>query len=104
MLQLLIFILAVYGLSSGATVLKARVITRAILGWIPVIGGVSKCPACFAFWGGLAGSMFVLSPAAQVVPEGFLVHLTDALLGSGSTWLLHAAQDRLRHGILEPKE
>jgi hypothetical protein len=104
-LTLSIFILAVYGLSNGATVLKARVVTQKLLGWIPVMGGVAHCPACFAFWAALAGSIFVISPAAELpVKEPWMAHLVDALLGSGATWLLHATQERLRYGIPEPME
>jgi Na+/phosphate symporter len=101
MLELAIFVLAIYGLANGATVLKAKAVTRFALGWIPVMGGVARCPACFAFWAALAASVFVLSPSAKVVESVRWAPLIDALLGSGSTWLLHAAQERLLHGIPE---
>ncbi len=104
MLSLLIFILAVYGLSNGATVLKARVVTRTLVGWIPVMGGVAKCPACFAFWAAGIGSLLVLSPSLTVTGDRWVSAVVDGLLGSGTTWLLHTVQERLTHGIPEPEE
>lgn len=102
MLLLAIFVLAVYGLASGATVLKARVVTRAALGWIPIFGkGVSRCPACFAFWAGAIVSLIV-SPASQVCENRWAATVLDGLIASGSTWLLHVTQERLRHGVPEP--
>ncbi len=104
MLTLAIFVLAVYGLSNGATVLKARVITRALLGKIPVVRGIAYCPACFAFWAAGAASLFVLSPSSAVIEDRWLAVLCDASMGSGSTWILHTLQERLTHGVPEPDE
>lgn len=102
MLDLAVFILAIYGAANGATVLKARVVTRALLGWIPVVRGVAYCPACFAFWAAVVASRFALSPSSLVIEEPAVAALFDGFLGSGSTWLLHAAQERLTHGVPEP--
>jgi len=103
-LALAIFVLAVYGLSNGATVLKARVVTRFLLERIPVVRGIAHCPACFAFWAALAASIFILSPSAKVIESPWGANLADALIGSGTTWLLHAAQERLLHGVPELKD
>ncbi len=102
MLTVVIFILAIYGVSNGATVLKARVVTRALLGWIPVIRGIAYCPACFAFWAGAAVSIFALSPSSVVVENRWVAALFDGFIGSGSTWILHTIQERLTHGVPEP--
>lgn len=103
MFKLLIFVLAVYGLANGATVLKARVLTRTVLGWIPIFGrGVSRCPACFAFWAGALLSLIALSPAAQVCSNRWVALVLDGLIASGCSWLLHVTQERLRHGVPEP--
>ena len=104
MLTLVLFVLAVYGLSNGATVLKAKAITRALLGKIPVVRGIAYCPACFAFWAGGAASLFVLSPGSAVIEDRWLAALCDSFVGSGSTWILHALQERLTHGVPEPDE
>lgn len=103
-LALSIFILAVYGLSNGATVLKARVITRAVLGHIPVFGGVAHCPACFAFWAAALTSYFLFSPSEAVIADPIARAVVDGLVGSGSTWLLHTLQERLTHGVPEPSD
>ncbi len=104
MLSLAIFILVVYGLSNGATVLKARAVTRGLLGWIPVVRGIAYCSACFAFWAGFAVSVFALSPSSAVVENRWVAVLFDGFIGSGSTWLLHTIQERLTHGVPEPGE
>lgn len=104
MLTLLIFVLAVYGLSNGATVLKARVVTRFLLGRIPVVRGIAYCPACFAFWAAGVASILVLSPSSAVVEDRWLAALVDSFVGSGSTWILHTVQERLTHGVPEPDE
>jgi hypothetical protein len=99
-----VFVLSVYGLANGATVLKARLLTRAVLGRIPIVGkGVSRCPACFAFWAGGALSLaLTVSPASQVCPNRWAAAILDGLVASGTTWLLHVTQERLRHGVPEP--
>ena len=104
MLLLALFVLAVYGLSNGATVLKARVITQAALGWIPVFRGVAHCPACFAFWAGAVVSIIVLSPSSTLIENRWVAAVFDGLVGSGSTWILHTIQERLTHGVPEPGE
>lgn len=104
MLALVIFILAIYGISNGATVLKARVITRALLGHIPVVRGIAYCPACFAFWAAVAASIFALSPSSAVIENRWAAALFDGFIGSGSTWILHTIQERLTHGVPEPGE
>lgn len=103
MLLLVVFVLSVYGLANGATVLKARLLTRAVLGWIPVFGyGVSRCPACFAFWAGVAVSLLAISPSAQVCQSRWIAPVLDGLIASGCSWLLHVTQERLRYGVPEP--
>ncbi len=102
--EVALFVLAVYGLSNGATVLKAKAITRVLLGKIPVVRGIAYCPACFAFWAAGAASLFVLSPSSAVIEDRWLAALCDSFVGSGSTWILHALQERLTHGVPEPDE
>ncbi len=104
MLTLALFVLAVYGLSNGATVLKAKAITRVLLGKIPVVRGIAYCPACFAFWVAGAASLFVLSPSSAVIEDRWLAALCDSCVGTGSTWILHTLQERLTHGVPEPDE
>lgn len=104
MLSLTIFILAVYGLANGATVLKARIVTRTLLGKIPVVRGIAYCPACFAFWAAGAASLLALSPSSAVMEDRWVAALFDGLIGSGSTWILHTIQERLTHGVPEPEE
>ncbi len=104
MLTLALFVLAVYGFANGATVLKAKIITRTLLGKIPVVRGVAYCPACFAFWAAGAASLFVLSPSSAVIEDRWFAALCDAFIGSGSTWIFHTVQERLTHGVPEPDE
>ena len=103
MLLLSLFVLAVYGISNGATVLKARHVTHAVLGWIPVVRGIAHCPACFAFWAGAVCSLVVLSPSLPVTGDRWMSAVVDGLIASGSTWILHTVQARLTHGVPEPE-
>lgn len=101
MLSLVVFIFAVYGLSNALTVLKTRVILQSTLGRVPIVGKMAYCPACVAFWLGLAASVWVLSPASLAGAQGWTARLLDACMACGVTYILHVLAERLGYGLEE---
>lgn len=113
-LPLVIFIFAVYGLANAVAVLKigryffGQGYCKAIdcihrehphelrrgLGRIPYVGDVFYCPPCIAFWIGVAGSKWILSPAAAIVGIGWKSILLDGLLASAVTYMAHVIMER----------
>jgi hypothetical protein len=113
-LSLVIYALAVYGLANAIAVLKigryffGQGYCKAIdcvhenhphelrrgLGRIPYAGDVFYCPPCIAFWIGVAGSKWVLSPAAVLVDARWKSILLDGLLASAVTYIAHVVMER----------
>jgi len=113
-LSLVIFVLAVYGLANAVAVLKIGryffgkgyckaidcpssnhpVELRRGLGRIPYVGDVFYCPPCIAFWIGIAGSWWVLSPAAYLVGRSWKSVLLDGLLASAVAYIAHVVMER----------
>lgn len=114
-----IFVLAVYGLANAIANLKfGRYFfgkercekgeacqvpghpfeTRRFLGRVPFVGDLFYCAPCLAFWFGVMGSLWVLSPAAQLVGVWWKAMILDGLMASGATWLLHVAAEKLALG------
>ena len=107
MLKLLLFLLAVYGGANIVSVLKTRKIFEAIFGRIPLLGPLVRCPICVSFWIGMALSLWVISPSAQVIHERWKAVLLDSLAGLGFTFVFHVLyimMDRLSGGFKEKSE
>lgn len=114
-MALAIFVLAVYGLANAVAVLKigryffGQGYCKAIdcihekhphelrrgPGRIPYAGDVFYCPPCIAFWIGMAGSRWILSPAAGLVGAGWKSVLLDGLLASAVTYIAHVVMERV---------
>ena len=121
LLSLILFLLAVYGLSNTIAVLKiGRYFLgighctekeckapghphdkRKFLGRIPYLGDLFYCPPCLAFWLGMACSVWLLSPASQVIETQWKAVLVDGLAASGAIYLFHVIAERLGYGIAE---
>lgn len=76
-----------------------RVLRRKGLGRIPYFGEMFYCPACLSFWIGMAASLWILSPAAQVCPVRWKAMLLDGFAACAASWLLHAISVRMTHGV-----
>ena len=93
--QTLFFILAIFGAANAVAVLKIGEVFRGTckepkrFGRIPYFGKMFFCPACLAFWMGLAMSAWVLSPGSLVCAERWQSILVDGFAGSGAVWLIH---------------
>lgn len=71
------------------------------LGRIPYVGAVFYCPACLAFWIGMAASLWFLSPATLVCPIRWKAMILDGLTACAAAWLLHAIALRMLHKVEE---
>lgn len=76
-----------------------RVLRRKGLGRIPYVGEIFYCPACLSFWIGMAVSLWVLSPAAQVCPIWWKAMLLDGFGACAASWLLHVISMKMTHGV-----
>lgn len=121
LLSLILFLLAVYGLSNAIAVLKiGRYFLgvghctekeckapghphdkRRFLGRIPYLGDLFYCPPCLGFWIGIAFSVLIFSPASEFTRVQWKSAVTDGLAASGMIWLLHAWAMRTIDGIEE---
>jgi len=107
--QLAIFLLAVYGLANAVAVLKiGRYFigthkARKGLGRIPYFGDMLYCPPCQAFWYGMAFSKYALSPSREyVVAQGqplWTSVIMDGLAACAVAYLLHVLAERLGYGV-----
>jgi hypothetical protein len=79
----------------------ARIFRRKGLGRIPYVGETFYCPACLSFWIGMAASVWIISPAAQVCQLWWKAMLLDGLMACGTSSLLHAVSMRMMSGIKE---
>lgn len=77
----------------------SRVLRRKGLGRIPYVGDLFYCPACLSFWIGMAASLWIVSPAAQVCPVWWKAMLLDGFMACAASWLFHAVSMRLTHGV-----
>lgn len=101
----MVFIMAVYGLSNAIAVLKfgryflGTFGERKFLGKVPVLGDLFYCPPCLAFWIGMAGSAWFLSPAHEWIPVWWKAMIVDGLMASAAAYLFHVIAERLGHGL-----
>lgn len=119
-LVFVIFILAVFGLSTAIAVLKiGRMLfgqgycskegcsapghpkeLRRFLGRLPVIGDLFYCPSCLAAWIGMGISRIAVSPSSVAAPMPWWAAMVlDGLAACGAVWLLHLLAERLSHGL-----
>lgn len=75
-----------------------KILRRKGLGRIPYLGEIFYCPACLSFWIGMAASLWVLSPSAQVCGTWWKAMLLDGLMACAASWLLHAVSMKMTHG------
>lgn len=119
--NLVLFSLAIYGLSNAIAVLKIGQFifgkrlcklhgcsgprhphcNRKFLARIPYVGDLFYCPPCLAFWLGMACSMWIISPASQIIQVPWKAMLLDGLGASGAIYIFHVIAERLGHGIEE---
>lgn len=100
MLTLLVFLLAVYGLANALLLKMGQWVLgtedgRRGPGRIPYVGDVFYCPPCASFWIGMACSVWIVSPAEQIVPVWWKAMLLDGLAASAASWVLHAATEAM---------
>jgi hypothetical protein len=105
LVKLAIFVLAVYGVSNAIAVLKIGKYflgtwsERKTLGRIPYLGDLFYCPPCLAFWFGMAGSVWFMSPASDWIALWWKAMIVDGLVASGVVYLSHLTAERLGHGL-----
>lgn len=109
MTQLLLFVLATYGLANAVAVLKigryfiGTYKFRKGLGRIPYFGDMLYCPPCQAFWYGMACSKWALSPSREyIVAQGqpaWTSVLLDGLVACAVSYLLHVLAEWLGHEL-----
>lgn len=97
------FCLACYGVANAVVNLHIgepiRNLASRLHPWLEKLLG---CPACLAFWVGLAAS-FALSPASLVGWKSPFSNVADGLAASASSWILHIATERIWPPHLEEK-
>ena len=104
LVQLALFILAIYGLANAIAVLKIGQAVfgthkqRKFLGRIPFMGDLFYCPPCLAFWIGIAFSKWVFSPSKPFVDASWKSLVVDGLAASGVVWLIHLMASWLGRG------
>jgi hypothetical protein len=114
-----LFILAVYGLSNAIAVLKIGQYffgigycrerdcpsgkhpkdKRRFLGRIPYLGDLFYCPPCLAFWIGMAGSVYIFSPAAEFVGVWWKAMIVDGLAACGAVYLAHVGAELMGYKL-----
>lgn len=108
--EVLFWAITIYGFATAVAVLHAgKVLVRAPLEWLAKkiwllkpLSALVCCPACMAFWTGLALSAGEFSPMRGLLGERYPEALSlgcDGFAALGSTWLLHVAAEKLGHGI-----
>ena len=103
--KLLVFVLAVYGLANAIAVLKfgryflGTHSDRKFLGKLPFLGDLLYCPPCLAFWLGMAGSAFLISPSAEWVGIWWKAMIVDGLVASACAYFGHLIAEKLSHGL-----
>jgi len=79
-LEVLIWVLAVFGASNGVAVAHLLEPARKfVMNW-PIIGGLIHCPMCLGFWFGAAASLLTFSPTGNII--------MDCFFGSVTSWIL----------------
>jgi hypothetical protein len=95
-MQLIIFILATFGITNIVT--KGKIF-EAVRSWFPEdswFGTLIRCPMCFGFWAALFISLCGLrvTPDLEFFPQ-HSAHFLDASIGSGSTWIIYVVLEKL---------
>lgn len=99
MLAFLIFLMACYGFANAVARLKAGLVVRAIAAPIPVVRFIVKCPACLAFWIGLAVSWWALSPAGPFCDARWKAMLIDGFAACAFVYLADATAEKITQGV-----
>ena len=79
-LDVLIWIVAVFGASNGVAVAHLLEPVRTKVANWPFIGGLIHCPMCLGFWFGGAASLLTFSPTGNII--------MDCFFGSITSWIL----------------
>ena len=79
-LEVLIWVLAVFGASNGVAVAHLlEPVRKFVMNW-PIIGGLIHCPMCLGFWFGAGASLLTFSPTGNII--------MDCFFGSVTSWIL----------------
>ena len=79
-LEVLIWVLAVFGASNGIAVAHLlEPVRKFVMNW-PIIGGLIHCPMCLGFWFGAGASLLTFSPTGNII--------MDCFFGSVTSWIL----------------
>jgi len=100
MVELLIFIVTVYGASNimvfGSIFKKFRNIVGVDSDDPSFFGKLFGCMMCLPFWWGVLLSIFMYSPTEQLnISIEYLNIFLDGCLASGAVWVLHTIQEKL---------
>ena len=79
-LEVLIWVLAVFGASNGIAVAHLlEPVRKLVMNW-PFVGGLIHCPMCLGFWFGAGASLLTFSPTGSII--------MDCFFGSVTSWML----------------
>jgi len=79
-LEVLIWVLAVFGASNGVAVAHLlEPVRKFVMNW-PIIGGLIHCPMCLGFWFGAGASLLTFSPTGNIVMDSFFGSITSWML------------------------